>query len=187
MNHTKNYGLPQWELNDLIKMEDFNGAMASLENGLTGNKAEAAAGVEEAKSIANSAKVTANDQYSLAALDTLTFVPNEDFVGTVNIRYFGYNVSGSRYAGELVVKVEQGLDDSIVYHDNGSGRVTFQAYDFTSFCRNATGGDFAYVSFTPPPASQGTLTHYGWPLTVYSAGALAQAEGSLPRRPLWPR
>ncbi|MCI8714862.1 MAG: S-layer homology domain-containing protein [Oscillospiraceae bacterium] len=129
------------------------------------------------------AKVTANDQYSLAALDTLTFVPNEDFVGTVNIRYFGYNVSGSRYAGELVVKVEQGLDDSIVYHDNGSGRVTFQAYDFTSFCRNATGGDFAYVSFTPPPASQGTLTHYGWPLTsdqqVYAPGAVtfAAAQG----------
>ena len=66
MNHTKNYGLPQWELNDLIKMEDFNGAMASLENGLTGNKAEAAAGVEEAKSIANSAKVTANAAKSAA-------------------------------------------------------------------------------------------------------------------------
>ena len=66
MNHTKNYGLPQWELNDLIKMEDFNGAMASLENGLTSNKAEAAAGVEEAKSIANSAKVTANAAKSAA-------------------------------------------------------------------------------------------------------------------------
>ena len=35
MNHTKNYNLPQWELNDLIRMEDFNGAMANLENGLT--------------------------------------------------------------------------------------------------------------------------------------------------------
>ena len=66
MNHTKNYGLPQWELNDLIKMEDFNGAMASLENGLTGNKAEAAAGVEEAKSIANSAQVNANAAKSAA-------------------------------------------------------------------------------------------------------------------------
>ena len=35
MNHTKNYGLPQWELNDLIRMEDFNGAMESIETGLT--------------------------------------------------------------------------------------------------------------------------------------------------------
>ena len=35
MNHTKNYGLPQWELNDLIKMEDFNSMNASIENGLT--------------------------------------------------------------------------------------------------------------------------------------------------------
>ena len=30
MNHTKNYGLPQWELNDLIKMEDFNSMNASI-------------------------------------------------------------------------------------------------------------------------------------------------------------
>ena len=34
MNHTKNYGLPQWELNDLIRMEDFNRAMTSIESGL---------------------------------------------------------------------------------------------------------------------------------------------------------
>ena len=30
MNHTKNYGLPQWELNDLIRMEDFNRAMIRI-------------------------------------------------------------------------------------------------------------------------------------------------------------
>ena len=34
MNHTKNYGLPQWELNDLIRMEDFNSAMEKIESGL---------------------------------------------------------------------------------------------------------------------------------------------------------
>lgn len=111
------------------------------------------------------AKVTANDQYARSALDNITFVPNEDYVGTVTIRYFGYNVSGSRYAGELVVKVEQGLDDSIVYYGSGTGRVTFQAGDFYTFCRNATGGEFSYAAFTPPPASQGTLSYYGWPLT----------------------
>lgn len=123
------------------------------------------------------AKVTANDQYARSALDNITFVPNEDYVGTVTIRYFGYSVSGSRYAGELVVKVEQGLDDSIVYYGSGTGRVAFQAGDFYTFCRNATGGEFSYAAFTPPPASQGTLSYYGWHLTseqqVYAPGSVS--------------
>ena len=55
MNHTKNYGLPQWELNDLIKMEDFNGAMNNIESGIDGAMDEAA----DAKNIANFAKATA--------------------------------------------------------------------------------------------------------------------------------
>ena len=55
MNHTKNYGLPQWELNDLIRMEDFNGAMNNIESGIDGAMDEAA----DAKNIANFAKATA--------------------------------------------------------------------------------------------------------------------------------
>ena len=41
MNHTKNYGLPQWELNDLIRMDDFHSAMGNIESGIDGAKAEA--------------------------------------------------------------------------------------------------------------------------------------------------
>ncbi len=35
MNYTENYHLPQWAKSDRIMMEDFNGAMSSIENGLT--------------------------------------------------------------------------------------------------------------------------------------------------------
>ena len=35
MNHTQNYHLPQWEKTDRVLMEDFNDAMANLENGLS--------------------------------------------------------------------------------------------------------------------------------------------------------
>lgn len=48
MNHTKNYNLPQWELNDLIRMEDFNSMNASIENGLTSSTATAGAARDEA-------------------------------------------------------------------------------------------------------------------------------------------
>ncbi len=56
MNHTKNYGLPQWELNDLIRMEDFNNMSASIENGLTSTAAEASV----AKTTAKAAMAQAN-------------------------------------------------------------------------------------------------------------------------------
>ena len=55
MNHTKNYGLPQWELNDLIRMEDFNAMNNSIEAGLDSSAAAAASAVN----IANFAKSTA--------------------------------------------------------------------------------------------------------------------------------
>ena len=55
MNHTPNYNLPQWELDDLIRMEDFNAMNSSIEAGLDSNAATAASAVN----IANFAKATA--------------------------------------------------------------------------------------------------------------------------------
>ena len=68
MNHTKNYGLPQWELNDLIRMEDFNSMNASIENGLTTTAAtaeSAAATAEKARQFAVAANQTAGNAFSL--------------------------------------------------------------------------------------------------------------------------
>ena len=65
MNHTKNYGLPQWELNDLIRMEDFNRAMTSIESGLDSN----AAAANEAKADAASAKIAVS--YTHLTLPTI--------------------------------------------------------------------------------------------------------------------
>lgn len=99
--------------------------------------------------------VSANNRYDQAALNNITFVPAQGFVGNVSISYAGYSVSGSKYTGELVIQVKQGLDDAITY--TGSGAVTFSGSDFDAFCENATGRELSSVSFTPPPASQGVL------------------------------
>ena len=67
MNHTKNYGLPQWELNDLIRMEDFNTMNNSIEAGLDSNAAAAASAVNIAnfaKSTATAAQQAAGNAYS---------------------------------------------------------------------------------------------------------------------------
>ena len=104
-------------------------------------------------------KVSANEQYKQKQLDDMTFVPAQGFVGTVTVSYAGYSASGSRYNGQLVIQVKQGLDDAITY--NGDGAVSFSRYDFEDFCKNETGRELSSVSFTPPPASQGTL-YYSW-------------------------
>ncbi len=61
MNHTKNYGLPQWELNDLIRMEDFNGAMNNIETGLDSSTAKAEAAVNTAN-FAKAAAIAAQNK-----------------------------------------------------------------------------------------------------------------------------
>lgn len=102
-------------------------------------------------------KASPNEKYDRRALDTMTFVPAETYVGEVRIGYAGYSVSGSKYNGELVIQVKQGLDDAITYNDNGSGLVSFSRWDFDDFCVNAAGGALSGVSFTLPPAAQGVL------------------------------
>ena len=66
MNHTKNYGLPQWELNDLIRMEDFNSAMSNIENGLNSNKSAAEAGDAELQRQVTAANTKAENAQSVA-------------------------------------------------------------------------------------------------------------------------
>ena len=66
MNHTKNYNLPQWELNDLIRMEDFNSAMANLETGIDGAKAEAKAGDAELQRQVTAANAKAENAQTVA-------------------------------------------------------------------------------------------------------------------------
>ena len=103
------------------------------------------------------AKISPNEKYDRKQLDAITFVPAETYVGEVRISYAGYSVSGSKYNGELIIQVKQGLDDAITYNDNGSGLVSFSRQDFDGFCENATGRAASTISFTLPPAAQGVL------------------------------
>ena len=66
MNHTKNYGLPQWELNDLIRMEDFNSAMGNIESGIDGAKAEAKTAAAELQRQVTAANTKAENAQSVA-------------------------------------------------------------------------------------------------------------------------
>ena len=71
MNYTTNYHLPQWVESDRILMEDFNDAMAGIDQGIQGAKAAA----ETAQTTADTAEQKAE---ALAAAYTPS---NQPFVG----------------------------------------------------------------------------------------------------------
>lgn len=83
MNYTENYHLPQWVESDRVQMEDFNEAMANIEEGLTQARtsdeqilAILAAGLTPSGKTAQSGRVTITP--SMAAetvLLTFPFVP----------------------------------------------------------------------------------------------------------------
>ena len=55
MNYTENYHLPQWVETDRIMMEDFNAAMAGIEEGLTQGSLGAAESAAKAQAAADQA------------------------------------------------------------------------------------------------------------------------------------
>lgn len=102
-------------------------------------------------------RVSAMEQYSRKDLEQITFVPAQGFVGTVTIGYAGYSTTGTRYNGQLVIVVTRELDRGLQYNDYGAGYVSFDGGDFDDYSTAVTGKRMDFVSFTPPPASQGTL------------------------------
>jgi len=106
-------------------------------------------------------KVAANEHCTPSAIDEITFVPADDFVGPVTLLYAGYTASGRRYNGVLTIDVTQGVDDSIVYNDNGDGHITFYESDFNDYSERVTGDRLDYVIFDLPAATQGKL-YYDW-------------------------
>ena len=129
------------------------------------------------------ARVTAAERYNRRALDDITFVPTQGYVGTVTIGYAGYSTTGSKYTGELVIKVTRPLDENIQYQDYGAGEVVFRGSDFDAYSEAMTGNAMraaGYVSFALPPASQGTLYHrrgsQGTAVTAESQYSLAQLD-----------
>ena len=67
MNYTTNYHLPQWVESDRILMEDFNDAMAGIDQGLQGAQTAAETAqttAETAQSTASAAQSTAGAAYA---------------------------------------------------------------------------------------------------------------------------
>ena len=77
MNYTTNYHLPQWVETDRIQMEDFNGAMAAMDQGM----AEAKVAAETAQEAAGTAQAAAEIAQSSANAVADAYTPgNQPYV-----------------------------------------------------------------------------------------------------------
>lgn len=99
-------------------------------------------------------------------ISDVSFVPAEDFTGTLTIAYRAFNTAGTQlFAGTIKIEISNESTtskDSITYSVQREGVVTFNASDFASVCAYLTGQQLGYVRFTLPDTASGRLYYrYG--------------------------
>ncbi len=92
-------------------------------------------------------------------LDRITFVPAEDYTGTVTIEFTAYstNSNSKSFDGELTIKVGKGSSEDISYTVEKNSYVDLDESDFIDYCKEATGKTFNYVVLDVPSTSRGVF------------------------------
>ncbi|SHH78248.1 S-layer homology domain-containing protein [Sporobacter termitidis DSM 10068] len=104
-------------------------------------------------------------------LSSLTFVPANNYTGTVTISYTGVNSNNVTFTGSLVITVTSSVTD-ISYTTDENSAVKFSASDFNTVCKNATGLNLDHVTFTLPASAYGTL-YYSYSTTTHAGTAVS--------------
>ena len=133
MNYTTNYHLPQWVEEDRILMEDFNDAMADIDQGLQGAKTaadSAQAAAAAAQSTASAAQSTADNAF---CPDYMPFAAG-NYTGTgedITIT-LGFRPSAMLFHGLFQSGSSGGGNDYSLYTDGSlyTGKVQFTAEGF---------------------------------------------------------
>ena len=93
-------------------------------------------------------------------LDTVAFVPDRKFEGTVSIPFTGRNTSGKTFSGTVELTVGTAGKGDVTYKVPVNGSVALDDRDFNDLCRDAAGGTLDYIRFNDLPSSaKGTLYH----------------------------
>ena len=78
-------------------------------------------------------KVSASRNYyrsSSAYLDRVSFVPDENFYGTVKIGFTGWNTKGERFEGTIEITVEEPAGASEIVYTTLGTALPFRSQDF---------------------------------------------------------
>ena len=104
--------------------------------------------------------VTAAAKYYTGAspnLSYVTFVPANDYTGTVTVSYNAYKSDGTYVAGNLYITVSNSSGGTFSYTIDKNENLQFDAANFTAAFLGATGKSLSYVKFTLPSSSYGKL------------------------------
>lgn len=111
-----------------------------------------------------SPKVDGTTRYYLnssPSLEKVTFVPAENFTGTVTVPYRCTDTTGGGYSGTMTINVYSASGESsggVEYETGINQRVTLDASDFNGACQEFNERTLSYIYFDElPPASQGVL------------------------------
>lgn len=111
-----------------------------------------------------SPKVDSATKYYLSSnpsLEKVTFVPAENFTGTVTVSYRCTDTTGGGYAGTMTINVYSANGESsggVEYTTGINQRLTLNAGDFNDACLEANDRSLSYIYFDElPAAAQGTL------------------------------
>ncbi len=105
------------------------------------------------------------------ALREVSFVPLPGFDGTAVVEYSAMATNGSTFSG--TIRIEAATTGDVSYSTGAGQPVSFSADHFSSICQSRNGKALRYVTFTQPPASQGTLYYNYSP-----SGQFSQKVGS---------
>lgn len=105
-------------------------------------------------------KISSSDKYyrtSSPKLDDVTFVPEDDYNGTVSVSFTGLSTDGDSFSGTMKIRVGDADEGDITYTAAAGTAVTFNDDDFNDYCKDITDYSLDYVRFTLPSDSKGTL------------------------------
>lgn len=107
---------------------------------------------------------------STPSLDSVSFVPRSGYTGTFPLTFTGWNTNGGSFTGTIRITVKstgEGEGD-ITYNTLSGSRVYFDASDFQTLCRSATGGKLNYIQFTAlPTVSNSSSSSTSNPAVLY--------------------
>ena len=105
-------------------------------------------------------KISSSDKYyrsSSPKLDDVTFVPEDDYSGTLSVSFTGLSTDGDSFSGTMKIRVGDADEGDITYNAAAGAAVTFDDDDFNDYCKDLTDYSLDYVRFTLPSSSKGTL------------------------------
>ncbi|MGI6752277.1 MAG: S-layer homology domain-containing protein [Anaerovoracaceae bacterium] len=92
-------------------------------------------------------------------ITNITFVPKDNYSGTININYKGRSTNGENFTGKITIEVKSTGGDisNLTYSMKKGSKLTFKASDFNSKFKSASGSNLSYVKFKSASETNWTL------------------------------